>query len=128
MMRARLMIAATLLAATIGTATPATAQRGTPITIFGNDKCPTGSDGSEINICIRAPESDRFRIPETLRETNNPVPAATARIEAMRATDNGTIGTCSASGPGGMIGCQRAEFAKARAENKAKQAAVPVID
>lgn len=127
-MRARLMIAAVLMTATTGLSTPVLAQaRGTVITIFGNDKCPT-SNGEQNNICVRAPESERYRIPQPLRETIDATPSATKRVEAARAVDNANIGTCSASGPGGMIGCQREEFAKARAENKAKKAAIPVID
>ncbi|GGE88222.1 hypothetical protein [Sphingomonas prati] len=127
-MRASILLAAGLLSGLAGIAAPATAQtRGTVITIFGNDKCPV-SNGEQTNICVRAPESERFRIPETLRETNNAAPAAQRRVDAARAVDNSTIGTCSASGPGGMIGCQRQEFAKARAERKAAKAAVPVIE
>ena len=127
-MRARLMIAAAVMTATTGLTAPVFAQtRGTVITIFGNDKCPTSS-GEQTNICVRAPESERYRIPQTLRETIDPEPAATKRLETMRVTDNGTIGTGSTSGPGGMIGNHRQEFAKARAENKAKKATVPVID
>ncbi|WP_076072510.1 hypothetical protein [Sphingomonas montana] len=128
-MRAPLLLATALLATVtgLGTAAPASAQtRGTVITIFGNDKCPV-SNGEQTNICVRAPESDRFRIPETLRATNDVAPSAQARVDAARAVDNSTIGTCSASGPGGMIGCHRQDFARARAENKARKAAAPVI-
>ncbi|MFD1952320.1 hypothetical protein ACFSGX_16215 [Sphingomonas arantia] len=127
-MRASFLLAAGLLSGLAGIAAPAAAQtRGTVITIFGNDKCPV-SNGEQTNICVRAPESERFRIPETLRSSNDAAPTAQKRVDAARAVDNSTIGTCSASGPGGMIGCQREEFAKARAERKAAKAAVPVIE
>jgi hypothetical protein len=128
-MRAALLIATGLVATLggLGTVAPATAQANRVLTIFGNDKCPT-SNGEEIVVCNRLPEADRYRIPEGLRATNNIEPAAQRRVDTARLVDNSTIGTCSTSGPGGMIGCQRQEFAKARAENKAKAAAVPVID
>jgi len=47
------------------TAAVAQAGQGTVI-IYGNDPCPRES------ICIRAPESQRYRIPDQLRQSGTP--------------------------------------------------------
>ncbi|HEX8446315.1 MAG TPA: hypothetical protein VF649_06845 [Sphingomonas sp.] len=107
-------------------AAPATAQAGTVITIFGNDKCPT-SNGEQTNICVRAPESERYRIPEKLRTTNDAAPAATARVDAMQATGRSGIGSCSV-GNGSFTGCQLEEIRRAAAEKRAAKKTAPVIE
>lgn len=130
-MRARLTIMAGLLTVATGVGTmlsaPAIGQaRGTVITIFGNDKCPTSS-GEQTNICIRAPESERYRIPEKLRTTNEADPAATARVNAMDATGRSGIGSCSV-GNGSFTGCELQDIRNAKAQSRAEKKAVPVID
>ena len=47
--------------------TPAVAQRVNEIIVYGTDPCPRSTD-DEVVVCARKPESERFRIPENLRQ------------------------------------------------------------
>jgi hypothetical protein len=128
MMRARRTIMMAMAAAGLSFGLPvaASAQNGTVITIFGNDKCPT-SNGQQTNICVRAPESERYRIPKDLRTGNEAPPAATKRVEAMNSTANSGIGSCTV-GNGSFTGCQLEEIRKAKAERRAAKRAAPAIE
>lgn len=106
-----------VIAALLAFPAPAFAQAGERVlTIFGEDRCP------ENTICVRAPETERFRIPKNLRE--NPVIAPNRQSWAARAqsvTDAGArTGTmsCSAVGPGGNTGCYAQQMAQAKAERE----------
>ena len=84
--------------------------------IYGSDPCPQSTD-EEIIVCARKPEGDRFRIPDILRTE----PEDRANSWANRATEieylgKSGIGSCSTSGPGGMIGCFNDIIRDARAE------------
>jgi hypothetical protein len=100
---------------------PAAAPRADPrinqLIIYGDDPCPQSSD-SEIIVCARLPEGDRYRIPPTVRDNPN-APAnqswANQAIELSYVGRSG-IGSCTPSGPGGMIGCLNQIFDQARAE------------
>ncbi len=112
-MRAILLVAgAALLAAP---AAPAAAQggpvRARTIVVYGDDPCPTATNPDEIIVCARRPEEERFRIPKELRELEqarvprrDDVGAERAALASGRPAATG-IGSCSAVGPGGMIGC-----------------------
>ena len=85
--------------------------------IYGDDPCPQGSN-EEIIVCARLPEDDRYRIPPTVRDNpNDPGRESWANraIELSYAGRSG-IGSCSPSGPGGMIGCFNQMVQQARAE------------
>lgn len=94
---------------------PALAQAGQgTIIIYGNDPCP------RENICIRAPESQRYRIPETLRPSGTPQQRESwARKSKVLTTvgDTGT-GSCSAVGPGGHTGCLIQSIKQARTQTR----------
>ncbi|KQN39733.1 hypothetical protein ASG37_07095 [Sphingomonas sp. Leaf407] len=105
-------------------ATPAAAQvqNGT-LVIYGNDKCPTNTNGEEIVVCVRRSEQERFRIPKELRELE-----VTPENEswAMRAEANQNVGatgtgSCSTVGPGGQTGCFVQRANAARAERRARR-------
>ena len=98
----------------IGATVPATAaeppRRTTTTTVFGNDACPTASNG-DIIVCGRLPESERYRIPKKLRENKK------ARVEQSWASRNATLdevarvqrpNSCSVVGLGGQTGCSEA--------------------
>lgn len=95
-------------------AVPATAdepsRRTTTTTVFGDDACPTASNG-DIIVCGRLPESERYRIPKKLRENKK------ARVEQSWASRNATLdevarvqrpNSCSVVGLGGQTGCSEA--------------------
>jgi len=115
-MHLRGLVLAIALPGLLMAAAPSFAQDGNyrsrTVLVYGDDPCPKSENPDEIVVCARRPEEERFRIPKNLREEER---AATI----SRADDVGTqraalasgrpaatgIGSCSAVGPGGMIGC-----------------------
>lgn len=91
-------------------------ERVNLVIVYGDDPCPQ-SAGSDIVVCARKGEEERYRIPEPLRGDPN-APANQAWGERVRSMEYvGRTGTesCSATGPGGFTGCfsQLARLAKA---------------
>ncbi len=121
------LLAATLLLTPLAAPLPALAQDRV-LTIFGNDRCP------ENTICVRAKESERYRIPKDLRQDAIIAPNRQAwAAKAQSTLDAGAktgIGSCSAIGPGGQTGCfaQRAAQAKAERQQAAKENATGLED
>ncbi|TFI59172.1 hypothetical protein E2493_06515 [Sphingomonas parva] len=116
-----LVIAAGALAAFTA---PAAAQPAAPggerinqLIVYGDDPCPPSTD-QEITVCARKSEGERFRIPEALRgNPNDPANDAWAvRASELQYVGRSGIGSCSTSGPGGMIGCFNDLVRQARAE------------
>jgi len=115
--------------------TPAAPSRNAPVngvlTLFGNERCPTNSDGAEIVVCVRRSAQEQFRIPKELREfeVTPENEAWAARVKSNADAGAAGIGTCTTVGPGGGIGCfvQNARRAKteSRARDKAAQADLP---
>ena len=104
-------------------ATPAAAQNAPQngvLLIYGNDKCPTDSNGDQIVVCKRLDESERFRIPKTLRESTPPPTADSfaVRMNPVVTANPTGIGSCSTVGPGGSTGCFVQEAKAAKAEYK----------
>ena len=124
-----LLAAAALLAAF---SAPALAQEDTAaadavanakvnqLIVYGNDACPESTD-DQINVCARLDERERFRIPTNLRDNpNDPVNQAWgARAVELQYVGRAGIGSCSPTGPGGMIGCYNQLVNQARAERAA---------
>ena len=108
-----LLPAAALLAG--GLAGTAFAQQNDKaLVIYGNDKCPEGT------ICIRAKESDRYRIPQSLRSgplAPQDQPCAQRAASIANVGASGT-GSCTNSGAGGWTGCWNQQMKAARAEKK----------
>ena len=81
--------------------------------VYGTDaapECPAG----EICVVARLPEEDRFRIPPTLRFSDDPENNAwTNRVEKLEMV--GAFGTmsCSPAGAGGFTGCTQQMIAAA---------------
>jgi hypothetical protein len=117
-------VSAALLGAFL-VAAPAAAQRasapGEPkvsqLIVYGDDPCPAGTSDTII-VCARKPEGDRFRIPENLRsDPNDPNNQAWAtRATQLETAGRSGIGSCSTTGPGGMVGCFNDIVRAARAE------------
>lgn len=109
-----------LLAATASItlpAAPAAAQANDRFTVvFGNDPCPRDT------ICVRAPENERYRIPEQLRGEQGEAAAARWGDRAKSLEYVGSSGTmsCSPVGAGGATGCFRELSRKAREERESR--------
>lgn len=95
-------------AAALLPAAPALAQKSgvSEIIVYGKDPCPRSTDDSVV-VCARKPESERFRIPEKLRQGGS---YQSRQAWANRATQIETwgrtgINSCSPVGPAGFTGC-----------------------
>ncbi len=88
---------------------PALAQSSdqvSEIIVYGNDPCPRSTDDA-IVVCARKPETERYRIPERLRQGGS---LQSRQSWAARARSFETVGatgtnSCSPVGPGGFTGC-----------------------
>jgi hypothetical protein len=89
------------------------------VIVYGDDQAPA-AQGDEIVVVARMPESERFRIPESLRYSDNPANTAwinrVERLEFVGAS--GTL-SCSAVGPGGSTGCTQEMIRNAYADRNA---------
>lgn len=92
--------------------------------IYGNERCPTDSNGNEVVVCVRRSAAERFRLPKDLREgTIKPEYQAWAqRQQGTLAAGAQGLGSCSAVGLGGATGCQTQQFEAYKAERRAKKA------
>jgi hypothetical protein len=104
--------------------------RGAPVNgvlvLYGNERCPTNSDGDEIVVCERRSAEEQFRVPKELRnfEVTPQNQSWAARAQGVMDTGSGvnTIGSCSTVGAGGATGCFAQQARAARAERKARAA------
>lgn len=92
--------------------------------LYGNERCPTNTDGEEIVICERRSAREQYRVPKELREFE-----VTPQNESWAARAQGTLdagvganstGSCSTVGAGGQTGCFIQNARAARKENKAR--------
>ena len=110
-MTKRLFLAAPLMAAASLFAAPALAQdeageRVNMVIVYGDDAAPTAGAADEIVVVARLPESERYRIPETLRFSDDPANSAWARrVESFEFIGDFGIFSCSPVGAGGETGC-----------------------
>jgi hypothetical protein len=134
LMFAALMVAAPSVAqvAGPGVSQPATTEatgavpKRAPIngvlTLYGNERCPTDTDGNEVVVCVRRSAAEQFRVPKELREFEvTPENASwAAKAQGTLASGEGVngIGSCSVVGPGGQSGCFLQSARANRAENK----------
>ena len=121
----RLTLAAAMLFA-VGT--PALAQSDQPadssservnqVIVYGDDPCPP-STGDEITVCARKDEGERFRIPEILRQSDDPANVAwSERVTAYETIGKFGTMSCSPSGIGGWTGCTQLLIDAAYAEKE----------
>jgi hypothetical protein len=87
---------------------PALAQRVNEIIVYGTDPCPRSTD-DEVVVCARKPESERFRIPENLRQGGSlqSRQAWANRAIAFETYSKTGINSCSPVGPAGFTGCSQ---------------------
>jgi hypothetical protein len=107
-------------AATAVMPSPANAQsRMSEVIVFGSDPCPRSTD-SEVIICARKPEGERYRIPEKIRSGGLPQTREAWANKARALETVGNTGTfsCSPVGPGGFTGCLTQVINQARRERQ----------
>lgn len=92
------------------------------IIVYGEDPCPRSTD-SEVVVCARKPESERYRIPEQYREGGSLQARQSWAARARSFEYVGQTGTmsCSAVGPGGQTGCLQNMIDRARADYRNTQ-------
>ena len=105
-------------------AAPAAAQdqggdRVNQIIVYGDDPCPVSTE-QEITVCARLDESERYRIPPTLRNSNSPQNEAwNERFQALEVVGDFGPMSCSPAGSGGEHGCTLEMIERAYAERAA---------
>lgn len=112
-----------LAIAVAGLALPAAAQEAAGdkvnmVIVYGDDPCPRGTEG-EIVVCARQDESERYRIPEDLRMSDDPANESwTKRVRSLEMVgDFGTM-SCSPVGAGGFTGCTQQMINAAYADRR----------
>jgi hypothetical protein len=98
------------------------ADRISRVVIYGNDPCPRGTTSGDIVVCARRPETERYRIPEGLRDegaADDPESTSwAARAESLEYVGRTGIQSCSTVGPGGVSGCWAEMMRAARDERR----------
>ncbi len=108
-MTRRLALAAATAVVAFASA-PAVAQdqagdRVNTVIVYGDDACPE-STGDEIVVCARMAESERYRIPEPLRQSSDPANEPWVnRVLAYETVGQFGALSCSPVGAGGELGC-----------------------
>ena len=126
-----LTVGAAALGATLALSpAPLAAQNAkvSEVIVYGTDPCPRSTD-DEVVVCARKPETERYRIPERLREGGS---LQSRQAWAVRAKSFETVGrtginSCSAVGPAGHTGCldQLIDEAFAERREQAKAESTP---
>lgn len=95
------------------------------LVLYGNERCPTNTDGDEIVICERRSAREQYRVPKELREfqvtPQNESWAARAQGTLDAGVGANSIGSCSTVGAGGQTGCFMQNARAARKENQARK-------
>lgn len=112
--------------AAAGQGAPATAPAAAEpkvnqLIVYGEDVCPPSTD-DEIIVCLKLPESERYRIPESLRGLDSPQAQSWVNraIELSYVGRTG-VGSCTPVGPGGFIGCFNQLAQQAVAERRGQE-------
>jgi hypothetical protein len=115
----RILYFAAAAGAAFAFSAPALAQADVKVNqliVYGQDPCPQSTQ-DEITVCARRPESDRYRVPEQLRNVADPANNSWAnKALELQYVGRSGIGSCSPSGPGGATGCLQQFINQARAE------------
>ena len=99
---------------------PAAAQddlRIAEVIVYGDDPCPRSTE-SEVVVCARKPESERYRIPERYRPsgTYQQRQAWANKARSIERVGRTGIQSCSPVGPAGYTGCLEQMIRGAREE------------
>lgn len=114
-----MMIPLALAAATPAHAQEEPGEKVNQLIVFGDDACPPSTD-TQITVCARKAESERFRIPAPLRDNPNASvnQSWTERVKAYETVGASGIASCSPVGSGGASGCVGKLIRAAYAERK----------
>ncbi|HLZ78780.1 MAG TPA: hypothetical protein VKQ09_05520 [Sphingomonas sp.] len=119
------LVAAASLGGAVLAPLPALAQsQDRFIIIYGKDRCPS-SQGQEIVVCVRKPETERYRIPQELRDSEiSPKNTSWAsRAQSVEYVGKSGSGSCSAAGSNAWAGCLQKMINEAKAEHNAEKKA-----
>ena len=121
-MRRHLIAAATFIPLALASvsllhAQDAAGEKVNQLIVYGDDPCPA-SQGDEITVCARKPESERYRIPENLRESGDlqKNEAWNNKVLAYETVGASGLRSCSPVGANGATGCTEKFIANAYAE------------
>jgi hypothetical protein len=121
MKRLALLVLATSafgIASSPAAAQDAAGDRVNTVIVYGDDACPP-STGEEIVVCARMDEGERYRIPEALRQVDNPANESWAnRVRSFETVGDFGPLSCSPVGAGGELGCTAQMIAAAYAERR----------
>lgn len=123
-----ILLPALLLAAAQPAVAPPSApepQRYNTLVVFGDDPCPRSSD-TEVVVCARMPENERYRLPKRFRgkkASEGPESVAWGRkVESLEYVSRvGRPNSCSVVGSFGATGCFQQFIRQAREEREAEQ-------
>ena len=89
------------------------------IIVYGNDPCPR-STNNEIYVCNRRPETERYRIPQNMRQsgTLQEMQSWAVRSKNLETVGATGINSCSPVGPAGYTGCLQKVIKEARGQRK----------
>jgi hypothetical protein len=102
-------------------------ERIQTLVVYGDDPCPKSDDGSII-VCARKPESERYRIPKSLRGKVAPAgeQAWGSRVQTLEAAGRAVLpNSCSPIGTNGYTGCTAAMLRQWFAERQLEGRAPP---
>jgi hypothetical protein len=106
------------------TGAPGPVSKNAPVNgvlvLYGNERCPTDANGAEIVVCTRRDAAEQFRVPKELRDFKITPQNQSWALRAQGVLDTGGtgIGSCSAVGPGGGVGCARQQFKESKQTDK----------
>jgi hypothetical protein len=91
------------------------------LVLYGNERCPTNTDGAEVVVCTRRPAEEQFRIPKELRNFElTPENQAWASKDAANAAVGAVgVGSCSTVGASGGTGCVAQNATRWKRERRA---------
>ena len=102
------------------------------LVLYGNERCPTNTNGDEIVVCERRSAQEQYRVPKELRDFQVTPQNQSWAARAQGVLDTGvgvsSTGSCSVVGASGQSGCfaQAARAARAeRQQQKAEEARIP---
>ncbi|USU03741.1 hypothetical protein NF700_10255 [Sphingomonadaceae bacterium OTU29MARTA1] len=95
------------------------------LVLYGNERCPTNTDGDEIVVCERRSAREQYRVPKELRDFQVTPQNESWAARAQGTLDTGvgvsTLGSCSAVGAAGQTGCFVQNARAVRKENQARK-------